>query len=102
MLVHGPIRCMAEGRDSRWWAICLDFDIAVQGESFTEVRDSLHQAIDMYLERVSELPEQERARLLRRRAPWYLRAKFHMVPLLAKLQGEDGGRRRQFVIPAHA
>ena len=101
MPVHGPIRCMAEGRDGRWWAICLDLDIAVQGDSFPEVRDSLHQAIDMYLERVSELPAHEQARLLRRRAPWYLRAKFHLHALLEKVRRQDGGRHRQFVIPAH-
>lgn len=101
MLIHGPIRCMAEGGEGHWWAICLDFDIAVQGGSFPEVRDSLHQAIDAYLERVSELPEDEREQLLQRRAPWHLRAKFHLLPLLEKVRGEASGRRRQFVIPAH-
>jgi predicted RNase H-like HicB family nuclease len=79
---------MAEGRDDRWWAICLDFDIAVQGESFPEVRDSLHEAIDAYLDRASDLPEDEPAQLLQRRAPWHLRAKFHLLPLLETLRGQ--------------
>ena len=46
-------RCMAEGRDGDWYAIYVDLDIAVQGRSFPEVHDSLEQAIETYLERVS-------------------------------------------------
>jgi len=99
---HGPIRCMAESHDSRWWAICLDFDVAVEGNSFPEVRDRLHQAVDTYLERVSEPPEHERARLPRPCAPWYLRIRFHFLSLLGKFRDDDSDRRRQFVIPAHA
>ncbi len=41
------LRCYAEGRDDSWEAICLDPDIAVQGESFAEVVDSLNEAISM-------------------------------------------------------
>ncbi len=64
------LRCYAEGRDAAWEAICLDLDIAVQGVSSTEVLDSLNEAISLYMETVSELPEDERASLLDRPAPW--------------------------------
>jgi predicted RNase H-like HicB family nuclease len=79
------LRCLAEGRDGDWFAICIDLDIAVQGQSFPEVRDSLSEAIKLYLERVAELPEHERVRLLNRRSPWPIRAKFELNWLLSKL-----------------
>ena len=96
------LRCMAEGRDDEWTAICIDLDIAVQGNSFAEVKDSLNQAIDMYLEGVSELPSEERERLLKRRAPWPVRLKYHLLLFLSRFSRRDGGRRRSFTLSAHA
>jgi len=63
------LRCYAEGRPGEWEAFCLDFDLAVQGESLPEVIESLDTAISLYLERVGELPAAEKSRFLRRRAP---------------------------------
>ena len=102
MTFDGVARCMAEAKDGRWWAICIDFDIAVQGGSFAAVREALSEATSLYLERVSEMEPEEQHRFLGRRAPWHVRAKFHLQPLLAKLRGHDGERHRQFEIPAHA
>ncbi len=72
------IRCYAEGRGDEWTAICLNFDIAVQGHSFEDVKECLEGAIDLFLEGVAELPAKDRNRLLRRSAPVsmlkYLRA----------------------------
>jgi hypothetical protein len=63
------LRCFAEKSDSGWQAICVDLDIAVQGDSFEEVKELLDSDIAMYLESVAELPEDDRHRLLNRRAP---------------------------------
>lgn len=63
------VRCYAEGRGGQWEAICLDFDIAVQGTSFDEVYHSLNKAIAEYYEYVEGLPEAERKRFLTRKAP---------------------------------
>ena len=56
--------CYASGHGHDWEAICLDLDIAVQGQSFDEVFNDLNEAIALYLESVRELPEAERARLM--------------------------------------
>lgn len=101
MSPDAPFRCIAEGRDGAWWAICIDLDISVQGSSLAEVRESLRTAISMYLERVAELPEGERQSLLHRRAPWHVRAKFYVYGFLGRLLGVDG-KHRQFLLPAHA
>jgi hypothetical protein len=76
------LQCFAEGQHGDWEAICLDLDIAVQGSSFDEVRQCLKEAIELYLEEVSTLPEADRSRLLwRRAAPSWVRLK-HMFTLV--------------------
>lgn len=67
--------CYAHGNDEGWEAICLNFDLAVQGESFEAVRASLEQAIRMYIDYAVDQPEAVREELLSRRAPWHVRAK---------------------------
>lgn len=61
--------CVAHNHGDHWEAICLDFDIAVQGRSFEDVQAQLHEAIATYVEDALAQPEAVRARLLRRRAP---------------------------------
>jgi len=94
------LRCMAEGRNGNWYAVCIDLDIAVEGHSFAEVRGSLEQAINLYLARVSELPGVEQDALLNRRSPWRIRAKFALVWLFGKLLRGDG-HQRYFTLPTH-
>ena len=65
--------CIATGHGDQWEAFCLDFDLAVQGRSFDEVRRYLNDAISMYLERVQAEPEPDRSRLLARKAPFFVR-----------------------------
>ena len=69
------ITCFAHGNRDSWDAICIDFDIAVQGESFDEVRQLLGDAVATYVtSAMAEQPE-DRDRLLNRRAPLRVRAK---------------------------
>ena len=70
------LHCYAEGRDGGWEAICLDLDIAVQGESFASVYRALDAAIAAYLDTVQDLPEDARARLMKRKAPLTVRLSF--------------------------
>lgn len=98
------LRCVAYGRDGRWQAICVDLDIVVQGLSFEEVRQSLEKSIEMYLQRVSELPKEEQAHFLSRRAPWYVRAKLAWIGVLSILYRSRDGGRHDFTVSggAHA
>ena len=57
--------CFAKGRPGEWEAICLDYDIAVQGRSFEEVEKFLSEAIDDYVESA----EAGRTRCTRQTAP---------------------------------
>jgi len=44
------VLCLARGRPGDWEAICLDFDIAVQGESFEQVENLLMTSVRAYVE----------------------------------------------------
>ncbi len=105
------LKCYAEGRPARdgspgrWEAVCLDFDIAVQGESMSEVMESLEDAIRLYLETVAELPPEEHRAFLRRKAPLPMHLKFFWHAFRITFWG--GGRggqkgRAEFTLPCHA
>ena len=92
-------RCYAYARGGSWRTVCVDLDISVDGPSFRDVEDSLFLAIELYLEKLSELPDEERLRLLMRRAPWRVRFGLAMLTRLGGLFG-GGDRSRGFVFQA--
>lgn len=97
------IWCFAEGRGGSWEAICLDLDLSVQGDSFDQVYQDLHQSIEMYLEYVAGLPQAEQAQFLNRRAPLWLRLRTIWMLVWSVLQRRPGGEERAgFLIHCHA
>lgn len=94
-------RCYAYARGGLWRAVCVDLDISVDGPSFRDVEESLIVAIQLYLEKLSELPDEERSRLLARRAPWRVRFGLAMLTRLGGLFGA-GDRSRGFVFRSGA
>ena len=91
--------CYASGHDGAWEAICLDLDIAVQGESFEDVSALLQEAITLYLETVSALPEAERAALLQRPVPFWNRLGFAIEAFWSALRAKaDGELKHQFTM----
>jgi hypothetical protein len=64
-----PLIGIAKGHLGHWEAVSLDFDIAVQGETFKEVEALLREAVETYVEDAMREDEPTRARLLSRRAP---------------------------------
>ncbi len=97
------LRCYAEGRDGEWEAICLDLDIAVQGDSFEEVFHALPKAVELHLDAVMALPEEDRSHLLDRPAPFSLRLKFFFYALRSLFSSDDrDGYHHQFTVPSAA
>ncbi len=80
------LRCYAQRHAGKWEAFCVDFDLAVQGDSFEEVYRSLGKAVGDYVERVHELPEEDQRRLLSRRAPLWSRLCFVVALLSSALR----------------
>ena len=100
------VACYAEGRGDEWDAVCLNFDIAVQGESFEDVVKELNVAIGSYLEYVRDLPEAEQAQFLDRSVPWSMIIKLAWLSVLTILfrgsGGNDGKPRGQFTVACPA
>lgn len=99
------LMCFARGRGDDWEAICIDLDIAVQGVSFDEVKDTLNEAVLTYVEdAIKEGPEVAK-KLLNRRAPLYVRIRHSMSYFFHFLfRRRNGGNdlRAGFEIPCHA
>ncbi len=102
MAASGPQKifyCYASGREGSWEAICLDLDIAVQGRTFEEVSALLQEAIALYLQTVSELPDDERAAFLSRPVPFLTRLGFAIEAFWSTLRARaDGELKHQFTM----
>lgn len=96
------LKCYAEGHDKDWEAICLDLDIAVQGESFEDVFSALNESIKLHIETALSLPKSDQARLLERPAPLMVRLKFlrYALRLMFRSGDKDDGFHHQFTVPS--
>jgi hypothetical protein len=92
------VHCVAAGHDDQWEAFCLDLDLAVQGNSFEEVRNSLNKAINVYVKSASAQPEPDRTRLLHRKAPVLVRLRWVLLALWPRW----GRHNARFTITCHA
>lgn len=103
----GPLVCFAKGRAGDWEAICLTFDIAVQGSSEDEVQHSLREAIALFIRSVKEERDPKvREKLLRHRAPAsvWLRyvSSFFLHVVLGRHRRSNGYSEAGFVMPCPA
>jgi len=89
------LQCVAYRTTDRWQAICLDLDIAVQGDTLSDVQSSLRSAVEGHIEQAMTLDEPARSCLMMRSVPWHVRAKFAILLFLATLFAKQ---RREAVI----
>lgn len=96
--------CYAQGRPGKWEAICVDLDIAVQGESVAEVQAALHAAISSYIEDAMKEPPEVARKLLSRRAPFWVRMRyaFDMARYGFRRHSRNGDGQAGFSVPCHA
>ncbi len=89
------IRCLAEDKNGYWQAVCLDFDLMAQGDSFAEVREKLDAMVNEYVFDALEGEDRDQAAyFLTRRAPWRYWAKFYWYQWLRQLRATRGPGRR--------
>jgi hypothetical protein len=98
------LRCYAGRTHGKWEAFCMDFDIAVQGDSFQEVYDALNVAVHDYVVRVHELPEADQDRLLNRRVPFRSKMAFlfGLVSTALRSRGGDDDEKHGYTLPCVA
>ena len=95
-------KCYAYRDGYRWSAICTDLDIAVDGDSFEDARESLTACIELYLDGLDELPAEEKRRFLTRKAPLHVRAKLAILTAFHGGVRNRAARLRQFTLRPHA
>jgi predicted RNase H-like HicB family nuclease len=102
----GEVRiwCFADGGPNGWEAFCPDFDISVQGDTFEEVKATLNEAINTYVQDAMAESPRAAAQLLRRRAPAFLRLKYALRLLAHAFRSNrsDGDLRAGFDVLCHA
>ena len=81
------LKCYLWRSDDEWEALCVDLDIAAQGETYDEAFDQLKGAIETYVEYVHALPEHEHLKFLTRRSPLSLRLKLALLSRITGLLG---------------
>ena len=102
------LTCFARGHRGHWEAICLDLNIAAQGESFQEVKDFLERSIDTYVKYAMKEDAATREQLLRRRAPFFNPVDWTAGFAIANVLGHRGRRAGNidesaaFAVPCHA
>lgn len=76
------LRCYAEKKESYWQAFCIDLSLAVQGDSFDEVKAKLDSMVVDYIEEALGEDRQHAAYLLTRKSPLRYRLKFEVIRFL--------------------
>jgi len=104
-----PLIGIAKGRQGRWEAISLDFDIAVQGQTFDEVERLLREAVETYVQDAMREDEKTREQLLSRRAPLgvtlsWIGAVIFAALVRGRIRKQDGtsGATVPFAVLCHA
>lgn len=99
-----PLLCVAHKRQNQWEAICLDFDLAVQGQTFEEVQDMLNQAIASYVDDAMAEDEPAQSELLSRRAPLLARVAWVWPLVIYGIfdRSRDGDSSIGFSVPCPA
>lgn len=81
------IECIAHGAGDQWEAVCLDFDLAVQGRSLEEVTRVLREMIASYIEDAMKESEPVRTQMLNRSVPFRVRLSWAARLFVATLCG---------------
>ena len=91
------VRCFAEPEDGSWVAVCVDFSLAAQGQSFKEAREKLDAQIHEYV--FDALAGEDRASadyLLTRKAPLKYQLRYALIATrnaIARALGAEHGPR---------
>ena len=83
------IMCYAMAREGRWQAVCLDFDLMVEGCSLKEVKERLNSMVISYIDDALAEAEPARSQLLNRRAPLHVRLAWKLPFLLQRYRNRD-------------
>lgn len=76
------VRCYAKQQEGQWVALCIDLDLAAQGETLESVREKLSEQVASYLEEAISIDRAHAVTLLTRKAPFRYRAEYQWLRAL--------------------
>lgn len=93
------IRCYAERKDGLWIAVCPQFTLATQGDTYEEAKGKLESQIQSYIVEALTIDRQHAGDLLSRKAPLQLRWKYTLARIKSHFGQGLGGYARTFLEP---
>ena len=95
------VRCYAFKEGEQWIAVCLDLNLASQGDTFLEVRRKLFVVIGSYAHEALTEDYDDAEYLLTRKAPLreWLRYWYFCVMLYCRLMKQEMGERFREALP---
>lgn len=90
-----PVKCAAKFDGEQWLGICLNFDIAVQGETLSDVESSLKTAVSLYLESFDGVAFESPKAFLKaisRPVPWRVSMPIYGSMILHSIVSMFGGK----------
>jgi len=87
-----------ERNGSNWEAVCLDFDLAVQGRSYDEAIAKLRDQVLLFLDGLDDLPPADQERLLRRRVPLHLQLRWLTTAAWSLLRRRPGAGPDEYLV----
>ncbi len=89
------LRCLAEqDAPGVWVVLCLDFDLAAQGDSLEDAKARLEVLLTEYVEDAMTGPDRDHAlTLLNRRSPWRYWLRYYWLMLMERWRGVREPRR---------
>jgi len=88
------VRCYARTEANQWVAICIDLGLAVQGDSWEEVKVKLESQVRDYVHEALTMDRAHAADLLRRKAPLQQRLEYYLICLGQAFLGQRTKRAR--------
>ncbi|WP_298173762.1 hypothetical protein, partial [Acidithiobacillus sp.] len=80
------LRGFAFQQEGQWVSVCIDFDLAAQGDTFHESHEKLQAMVEDYVADALIGPDRDFAgQLLSRKSPLRLRAYYHFIVTLQRL-----------------
>lgn len=93
------LRCYAVNHQDLWSAVCIDFSLAAQGDSFAEAKRKLNAQILEYVQDAFTVDREHADYLLRRRAPFSQMLTWHYLQIRSHLHSLRDASARLFTQP---
>lgn len=83
------LKCYLDWEDGSCVAVCLDFNLAAQGENQRDAREKLEAMIHSYVDEAMTTDREYAEQLLARKAPLSLWLRYYLIGFMSLLHKDD-------------